>query len=131
MFDFSSGRAPDSLVIKGLSKTFQQASGAVLALADINLNIHKGEFISIVGGSGCGKSTLLRIVAGFETDYVGEVTLDAKPIGKPGLDRGMVFQEHRLLPWLTVEQNIALGLNGLSEAQVRQRIDDHLELVGL
>lgn len=127
----SSDPAPDSLLIKGLSKTFQQASGPVLALSEINLTIHKGEFVSIVGGSGCGKSTLLRIVAGFETDYVGEVTLDAKPIGKPGLDRGMVFQEHRLLPWLTVEQNIALGLNGLPPEVVRQRIDDHLELVGL
>jgi sulfonate transport system ATP-binding protein len=122
---------PGALVIKGLSKTFQQRSGAVLALSNIDLKIAPGEFVSIVGGSGCGKSTLLRIVAGFETDYVGEVTLAGKPIRKPGLDRGMVFQEHRLLPWLTVEQNVALGLNGMPRDEVRRRIDEHLELVGL
>lgn len=120
-----------ALLIRELSKTFQQKSGPVLALDNIDLSIAEGEFISIVGGSGCGKSTLLRIVAGFETDYQGSVTLGGKAIRKPGLDRGMVFQEHRLLPWLTVEQNIALGLNGMSNTQVRQRIDEHLDLVGL
>ncbi|HZX30761.1 MAG TPA: ABC transporter ATP-binding protein [Rhodocyclaceae bacterium] len=120
-----------SLVIQGLSKTFQQKSGPVTALADIDLTIAPGQFISIVGGSGCGKSTLLRIIAGFETDYAGQVTLGGKPIRKPGLDRGMVFQEHRLLPWLTVEQNIAFGLNGLPADEVRRRVEEHLELVGL
>lgn len=125
------GHANDFLVIKGLSKTFEQKAGPVLALSNIDLQIGQGQFISIVGGSGCGKSTLLRIVAGFETGYIGEVSLAGKPIQKPGLDRGMVFQEHRLLPWLTVEQNIALGLNGMPQDEVRRRIDAHLELVGL
>jgi sulfonate transport system ATP-binding protein len=120
-----------SLRIRGLSKTFAQKTGSVLALDNIDLHIAPGQFISIVGGSGCGKSTLLRIIAGFETDYVGEVSLHGQPIRKPGLDRGMVFQEHRLLPWLTVEENIALGLNGMSRDEVRRRIDEHLELVGL
>lgn len=120
-----------SLRIRGLSKTFAQKTGPVLALDNIDLHIAPGQFISIVGGSGCGKSTLLRIIAGFETDYVGEVSLHGEPIRKPGLDRGMVFQEHRLLPWLTVEENIALGLNNMSRDEVRRRIDEHLELVGL
>jgi len=120
-----------ALLIEGVSKTYQQKEGTVLALADIDLSIAKGEFVSIVGGSGCGKSTLLRIIAGFETEYQGRVTLSGQAIQKPGLDRGMVFQEHRLLPWLTVEQNIALGLNGMTDEQVQQRIDEHLELVGL
>lgn len=123
--------SPDLLRIRGLSKTFEQKTGPVLALSGIDLTIAEGQFISIVGGSGCGKSTLLRIIAGFETDYVGEVRLDGQPIHQPGLDRGMVFQEHRLLPWLTVEQNIALGLNGMAPESVRQRIDEHLALVGL
>lgn len=120
-----------ALVISGLSKTFQHAAGPVRALSDINLTIPQGQLVSIVGGSGCGKSTLLRIIAGFETEYAGRVTLDGAPIVKPGLDRGMVFQEHRLLPWLTVERNIALGLNGMPADEVRRRIDAHLELVGL
>uniref|UniRef100_UPI003341194D ABC transporter ATP-binding protein n=1 Tax=Castellaniella defragrans TaxID=75697 RepID=UPI003341194D len=120
-----------SLVIQGLSKTFLQAGSNVLALSGIDLSIEPGTFISIVGGSGCGKSTLLRIIAGLEPDYEGKVTLDGKTIHKPGLDRGMVFQEHRLLPWLTVEENIAFGLNGIPSAEVRRRVDAHLELVGL
>lgn len=120
-----------ALVIQGLSKTFEQKSGIVHALSNIELAIAQGQFISIVGGSGCGKSTLLRIIAGFETEYTGTVTLGGKPIEKPGLDRGMVFQEHRLLPWLTVEQNIALGLNNMPDIEVQRRISEHLELVGL
>jgi len=120
-----------SLVISGLTKTYQHDGRTVTALADIELSIRKGQFLSIVGTSGCGKSTLLRIVAGLETSYQGSVTLSATPITKPGLDRGMVFQEHRLLPWLTVEENIAFGLNGLSPDEVRRRISEHLALVGL
>jgi sulfonate transport system ATP-binding protein len=131
MPDTSINHSHNALVIEGLSKSFEQKSGKILALANIDLRIEPGQFISIVGGSGCGKSTLLRIIAGFETDYTGKVLLDGKVISKPGLDRGMVFQEHRLLPWLTVEQNIALGLNNMSSKEVRQRIDEHLALVGL
>lgn len=124
------GQSP-LLTIQGLSKTFRQGNSTVLALSGIDLSIAQGQFISIVGGSGCGKSTLLRIIAGLESDYEGTVRLDGKAIRGPGLDRGMVFQEHRLLPWLTVEQNIAFGLNGMPDAEVRRRIDEHLELVGL
>lgn len=131
MSDTSINHSHEALVIEGLSKSFEQKSGTVLALANIDLRIEPGQFICIVGGSGCGKSTLLRIIAGFETDYTGKVSLDGQAISKPSLDRGMVFQEHRLLPWLTVEQNIALGLNGMSSNEVRRRIDEHLALVGL
>lgn len=120
-----------TLTISGLSKSFKQQAATVHALSNINLTIAKGQFIGIIGGSGCGKSTLLRILAGFETEYVGTVTLNNKPIGKPGLDRGMVFQEHRLLPWLTVEENIALGLSKMSADEIQSRIQEHLDLVGL
>ena len=124
-------RSDKGLLIEGLSKSFEQKGGTVQALGNIDLRIEPGQFISIIGGSGCGKSTLLRIIAGLETDYTGKVALDGEAMSKPGLDRGRVFQEHRLLPWLTVEQNIALGLNGLSRKEVRERIDEHLALVGL
>ncbi|PKU22125.1 ABC transporter ATP-binding protein [Telmatospirillum siberiense] len=119
------------LRIKTLVKRFSQASGAVLALDGIDLDIPSGGFTSIVGASGCGKSTLLRIIAGLEGDFAGEVSLDGRPVGGPGLDRGMVFQEHRLLPWLTVEENVAFALNGPTPAEVRELVSEHLELVGL
>ena len=122
---------PPFLTLNVISKRYANNTGSILALENINLSIGKGEFVSLVGGSGCGKSTLLRILAGFDTHYDGSVTLAGQPVCKPGLDRGMVFQEHRLLPWLTVEENIAFGLNGMPPAQVRQCIDQHLALVEL
>ncbi len=117
--------------ISGLSKQFTLKTGSVLALDDISLTVPQGGFTSIVGTSGCGKSTLLRIIAGLETGFDGHVALDGQPVGKPGRDRGMVFQEHRLLPWLTVEQNVAFALDGLSKDDVRDRVHEHLALVGL
>jgi ABC-type sugar transport system ATPase subunit len=83
-------------------------------LRDIFLRIDPGELVCIVGSSGCGKTTLLRITAGLESDYEGSVFLDGKRVTGTGLDRGVVFQEHRLLSWLTVHDNVAFGLSGLS-----------------
>ena len=120
-----------NLEISALTKSYPLTSGQVQALYGIDLDIPAGSFISIVGASGCGKSTLLRIIAGLETDFVGRVDLGSKPVGAPGLDRGMVFQEHRLLPWLTVQQNVAFALNGLTREEVRARVASRLELVGL
>jgi sulfonate transport system ATP-binding protein len=121
----------DNLVIENLDKSFTAKSGDVVALQGIDLNIRKGEFICIVGSSGCGKSTLLRIIAGLENGYSGEVRIGDRKINGPGLDRGMVFQEHRLIPWLTVEQNVGFGLNGLENGRRDTIISEHLELVGL
>jgi len=120
-----------SLVIERLHKKFQLRAGQVIALQDINLSISDGEFISIVGASGCGKSTLLRIIAGLENGHEGTVKLGGRRIAGPGLDRGMVFQEHRLLPWLTVEGNVAFGLNGQTKGERERIVREHLELVGL
>lgn len=122
---------PEPLRIGPLSKSFILPTGAVQALDNIQLDIPAGRFISIVGASGCGKSTLLRIIAGLETQYDGDVTLGERRISGPGLDRGVIFQEHRLLPWLTVEANIAFGLKNLPKEAVRERVYQHLELVGL
>jgi len=121
----------DDLRIGPLSKTFSLPTGSVHALDSIQLDIPGGRFISIVGASGCGKSTLLRIIAGLETHYDGRVTLGDTPITGPGLDRGVVFQEHRLLPWLTVEANVAFGLKNLPAEEKSRRVAEHLELVGL
>jgi sulfonate transport system ATP-binding protein len=121
----------EPLHIGPLSKTFTLPSGSVHALRDIELDIPAGRFISIVGTSGCGKSTLLRIIAGLETQYDGQVTLGGAGISGPSLDRGVIFQEHRLLPWLTVEANVAFGLKNLPKDEIRQLVAEHLDLVGL
>jgi sulfonate transport system ATP-binding protein len=123
--------AASELVIEKLNKNYRVSTGDVPALLDINLAIGEGEFISIVGASGCGKSTLLRIIAGLENGHDGTVRLGDRRIAGPGLDRGMVFQEHRLLPWLTVEENVAFGLNGRSPGENERLVREHLELVGL
>ena len=122
--------AKEKLVIEGLRKSFHPNGRTVEALRDINLTIEAGEFVSVVGASGCGKSTLLRIIAGLERDHEGSVELGGKPIEKPGLDRGFIFQDHRLLPWLTVERNIAFGLKATPE-ESRRLVAEQLELVGL
>ncbi|MEV0247775.1 ABC transporter ATP-binding protein [Nocardia sp. NPDC050712] len=100
-------RHPARLVIDGLAKTYPGASGP--ALSGLDLDIAAGEFVCVVGASGCGKSTLLRIVAGFETATAGSATVGDEPITGPGPDRGVVFQDYGLFPWLTVAENIAYG----------------------
>jgi ABC-type nitrate/sulfonate/bicarbonate transport system ATPase subunit len=96
--------------LRHLGKIFASRRGNVTALADINLDIVDQEFITIVGASGCGKTTLLNLLAGFDTATSGELTVDGAPIGGPGPDRGVVFQQTALFPWLSVEDNIAFGL---------------------
>jgi sulfonate transport system ATP-binding protein len=121
------------LSLSRVGKHFDVAGRRVQALSDISLDIQEGEFLSIVGASGCGKSTLLRLILGLDRAYEGSILLDGRKLGKPGLDRGIVFQEHRLLPWLSVEANVAVALrrSTLSQRQKRDTIRAHLHLVGL
>ena len=97
---------------RGLSKTYYdiERREEVVALRDLSLDIRAGEFVTVLGPSGCGKSTLLNILAGFERATSGEARLDGELIEKPGADRGVVFQEYALFPWLTVMGNIQVGL---------------------
>ena len=94
------------LSIQNVQKSFANEQ----VLKDINLNIEKGEFVSLLGPSGCGKSTLLNIVAGLLSPSEGNITLENQPIIKPGKDRGMVFQQPALFPWLSVEENVMFPL---------------------
>jgi sulfonate transport system ATP-binding protein len=123
--------ANSSLDIQSVTKSFGSNGGRLPVLEDINLHITPGEFICVVGGSGCGKTTLLRIIAGLEGAYSGSVMLGETRIAGPGLDRGLVFQEHRLLPWLTVEKNIGFGISDLPSGERSTRIAHYVSLVGL
>ena len=118
------------LEINSLSKVFEDKNQRLEVLSDINLKIKDGEFISILGSSGCGKSTLLRIIAGLETDYSGTVTLDGEHIKKPSIDKGLVFQDHRLFPWLSVEQNIGYGIPD-NQRDKKELVSEMINLVGL
>jgi len=121
------------LEILGVSRQFRVNASPLQVLNDVHLVVAPGEFVTIIGASGCGKSTLLRLIAGLDQDFTGKVVLDGRPVTAPSLNRGLVFQEPRLFPWLTVTQNIELGLlnAGLSKSAKRRAVLDHVALVGL
>lgn len=117
--------------VKGLSKYFSRKKESVHALDNIDFSVGKGELVCIVGPSGCGKSTLLRAICGLDADYEGTVIIDGEKVTKPEKTRGMVFQEHRLFPWLTVEQNVGFALNGVEKDKKAELVQQHIDLVGL
>jgi NitT/TauT family transport system ATP-binding protein len=121
------------LHIRDVSKTFHIGEERIDALHHADLIINKGEFVCLIGASGCGKSTLLRIIAGFEEPTAGDVRVHDAPITGPGSDRGMVFQDYALFPWMSVRQNIAFGprQKNLPEKQIRETTSQYLEMVGL
>jgi sulfonate transport system ATP-binding protein len=122
-----------ALDIDGLEKSFSLHGRELKVLDQIRLSVKSGEFVSIVGASGCGKSTLLRIVAGLDTQYQGSVAYQGAPITGTDLGRGIVFQEHRLFPWMTVEENIALAFSATrtSREEREERVKAQIEIVGL
>jgi sulfonate transport system ATP-binding protein len=120
------------LELSQVFKSFSLPQSELPVLAPIDLQVDPGEFVTLVGKSGCGKSTLLRLIAGLETPSGGSLFLEGQPITGPGLGRGMVFQEPRLFPWMTVEQNTAFGCpKSFSPGEAAQAVRRHLELVGL
>lgn len=123
----------NTLTISHVEKIFQLQNEYLQVLDNINLEIAAGEFVSIVGASGCGKSTLIRMIAGLETPTSGTITLDDRVIAKPSLDVGMVFQESRLFPWLSVEKNIEFGISdpALTKQERREKVAALIQLVGL
>jgi len=125
-----------SIRIWHVRKRFDSLDGGItpgaLALDDVSLTVAAGELVSIVGPSGCGKSTLLRMIAGLMSPTEGEVSLGAEPISEPSAERGLVFQDPNLFPWLTVRRNIESGLvaRGVLRQQ-RAEVDEFMRLVGL
>lgn len=126
----------EGIRIRNVSKRYAQqdeANATLLVLDDISLDIAQGEFVSVLGASGCGKSTLLRLVAGLDSDYRGHISVDGERVRDTSLERGIVFQDHRLFPWLTASQNILAALRNapLSTQQKRDAVAEHVALVGL
>jgi len=119
--------------VQGVNKVFKTAERDVVALQDINLDIRQGQFVCLLGPSGCGKSTLLNAIAGFALPSSGSITADGKLVTGPGPERGMVFQEYALFPWMTVEKNIAFGLEikGMAQAQIDSKVDQLLKMLSL
>jgi NitT/TauT family transport system ATP-binding protein len=121
------------LDVQRVTKRFAFGGEAVTALSEATLRIGKGEFVCLIGPSGCGKSTLLRMVAGFETPSDGALLMWGRPVAGPGPDRGMVFQDYGLFPWLTVAQNIGFGpaARGRPKAEVTATAKRFIDMVGL
>jgi NitT/TauT family transport system ATP-binding protein len=121
------------LDLRNVGKVYELNDQRIEALRDANLVVEKGEFVCLIGASGCGKSTLLRIVAGFEPPSAGEALMWDKAIAGPAPDRGMVFQDYGLFPWLSVRQNIGFGpaSRGLPKAELRVLVDRFVDMVGL
>jgi NitT/TauT family transport system ATP-binding protein len=126
------GTAP-ALVVRDLTKTYERGGRAVSAIDTFSIDVADGEFVSIVGPSGCGKSTFLHIVGGFERPSGGTLQLYGAPVAGPGADRGIMFQDSALFPWLTVGRNVAwpLEIAGAATAAREAVIAANLEMVGL
>ena len=121
------------LTVRGLTKLFAVGNDEIEALGRINVTIEAGQFVCLIGASGCGKSTLLRIVAGFEEPTTGIVSVRGAPITGPGSDRGMVFQDYGLFPWMSVRRNIGFGprQRRLPRKEIESIADEFVKLVGL
>src|ERR1700722_10442909 len=116
-------KRPVVLNVQQLGKTFQSRNGIVEALRNINFKVHRREFICVIGPSGCGKSTLIRILAGLDHPTSGAVVLDEHEVSGPGADRGMVFQNYTLFPWLTVKRNVMFGLQSKGARSLEAEVE--------
>lgn len=125
--------SPAKISINGITKTFALAKQAFTALEDVSLDIADNEFVTVVGPSGCGKSTLLNVLAGLEEPTAGQAIVDGSPVSGPSPERGVIFQQYALFPWLTVRKNVEFGLKTarVPKAERHERAQHFIEMVGL
>ena len=128
----SSTDAP-RISVQNVTKTFDLKGEEFTALGGVSLDVADNEFITVVGPSGCGKSTLMNVLAGLETPTSGTALVDGKPVTGPGPDRGVIFQQYALFPWLTVRKNVEFGLKtaGISAKERRATAEKFIDMVGL
>lgn len=121
------------LEVSNLTQEFQTKKGKIIALNKVNLQVKKGEFVSVVGSSGSGKSTLLRLIGGLEIPTSGHVIVNNVEVTGPSADRGMVFQKYTLYPWLNVQKNVEFGLKlqGISKQERKETASYYINIVGL
>jgi NitT/TauT family transport system ATP-binding protein len=125
--------APPVIELRQVARTFRTTRGVTAALADVNLSIDEGELVTLVGPSGCGKTTILNLVAGLDAPDSGEVLVRGMPVDGPGPDRGVIFQEAALFPWLDIRENVEFGLKEMRvpRADRRRRSTHYLAMVGM
>jgi len=120
---------------QNVSKTYHGDHGSIQVVNGVSFDLREGEFVSLIGPSGCGKTTMLQMLAGFVTPDTGTVTINGKPIDGPGSDRGVIFQEYGVFPWLTVQENIEFGLtlsrNKTSSPERREIVQRYVKLMHL
>jgi len=127
------GARPERIEVRGVTHVFGKDKRSTPALAGVDLVVEPGEFVCLVGPSGCGKTTLLKLIGGFFTPTVGSVTVNDAPVKGPAVDRGMVFQQPTLFPWLTVRGNVEIGpkLAGVGHSERKRISERYLSMVGL
>ena len=129
------GNSSGDVIVKidHVEKIYQGRSGEVVALTGVDMEIRENEFVCVVGPSGCGKSTLLTFIAGLERPTSGRVCVKGKEVVNPGSERGVIFQQYALFPWLTVKKNVKFGLKlrGVKEPELSVIADKYIRLVGL
>jgi NitT/TauT family transport system ATP-binding protein len=125
--------AAAKISVREVTKTFPLKGEEFVALDRVSIDIADNEFVTVVGPSGCGKSTLMNVLAGLETPTSGEALVDGRSVSGPGPERGVIFQQYALFPWLSVRKNVEFGLkvNGVPRAQRRERAEHFIEMVGL
>src|SRR6187399_1389169 len=132
VFQINTGKHKNNIEIKGVNVSFKTPHGAYTAVKDISLTVQKGEIVSLIGHSGCGKSTLMGTISGMVKPTTGEVFANGKKVTSPGPDRGLVFQNYSLLPWLTVYQNIYeavdSSLKDRSTAEKKDVVEKNLKM---
>ncbi len=124
---------PVKVKIDNVVKKYSGRNGEMVALKGVSLDIHENEFVCVVGPSGCGKSTLLNIIAGLHEPTSGQVLVDGQAVSGPGPDRGVVFQQYALFPWLTVQKNVEFGLKlqGMAQDKAEQEAKKYIKMVDL